>query len=198
MSYSTPFCTWVSTEIPARPDPLCRWAEPLGSVSGGYCLDSAPVPLQPRRALGLTPQPSPPKLVPTSPTAAAWAPLSTPPMLLTPPPQSAVVPLQAGDGTVVAVRYSPGTAPISSGKRRRGESPAGSWFLLPVLHPALPLALWNRHWPGCHDSVITPECGPVLHGDRHQGGWSEGVAEAMGSAVSPRYMDQSLHAQNQP
>lgn len=197
MSYSTPFGTWVSLEIPVRPDPLCRRAEPLGSVSGGYHLDSAPVLLQPRRALGLTPQPSPPKPVPTSPTAAAWAPLS-PPRCCSPHHHRVLWFLSRQGMGLVAVRYSPGTAPISSGKCRRGESPAGSGSPLPVLHPALPLAPWNRHWPGCHDSVITPECGPVLHGDRHQGGWREGVVGAMGSAVSPHYVDQSLHAQNQP
>ena len=120
-------------------------AEPPGSVSGGYRLDYAPVPPQAGKALGLTTQPSPPPLVPPSPAAAPRAPL-LPPALLT-PPQGAAVPLQPGDGTTVAVRYSQRAAPCLPWEvQERGE---------PSREPALVPA------PGSVEQALAPLPGPT-------------------------------------
>lgn len=64
MSCSPLLGTWVSTEVPARSGLLCRRAEPLGCMSRGCRLDSAPIPLQPGAdPTALTPKAVPPALL---------------------------------------------------------------------------------------------------------------------------------------
>lgn len=159
LSYSIPFSTWVSIEIPARPVPptLCQRAESLQNT-----WIQPRFPTDARRALEWTLHPLPPELVPSSHTAVPWVPLC--PLTVLGPTQGTAVPLQPGDRTTVAVGYSQRSTPISSRKLRRGENLEGNWA---QSNAALPQVPWNNRRPGCHGSITAMECGwcPMDHQD---------------------------------
>jgi len=128
-------------------------------ISPGF----SPRPAAARESTGADPTALTPKAGLPQPCCSPWAPLF-PPMLLT-PLQGPVVPLHLGYGTAVAAGYSQRTAPVSSGKCSRGESPAGSWSLVPGPRPVpgsvelvlawLPPRVLHRCWGRCSLRIST-------------------------------------------
>lgn len=159
-----------------------------GECKQGTLPGFSPRPIAAREGTGADPAALTPKSW-FSPSPAAAPP--SPPALLT-PPQGAAVLLQPGDGTTAAVGYSQGTILISSGKRRRGESPAGSQSPSCLAPGSAEQALaWLPRQRQHTGSVDGFSMGTVTKEDGAGGGWGH----CMGRAGSPRYMNQrGLHA----
>lgn len=134
LSYSTPFSTWVSIEIPARPVPpaLCQRAESLQNTwIQPLC------PTDARRALERTLHPFPPQLVPQQPH---WNPLGPPVSPDTAQPHTGHLSSQETEPRWHSgIPKDPPLFP--AGKLRRGENLEENWS---QSRPALPQVPWNN------------------------------------------------------